>query len=84
MRRKIYRNYKPIGILYNCQNAKNSNPSVGRTITKSDGKKWAMEEYSLSKNYYSFKINNWKFVVLDSIHARNTIPGYYGKIDDEQ
>lgn len=51
---------------------------------KSDGKKWAMEEYSLSKNYYSFKINNWKFVVLDSIHARNTIPGYYGKIDDEQ
>ncbi|MCX6352194.1 MAG: metallophosphoesterase [Bacteroidetes bacterium] len=48
------------------------------------GKLWTMDEYSLTKNYYSFSQNGWKFIVLDSIHGRNTIPGYYAKLDDEQ
>ncbi len=51
---------------------------------KEDGKIWCCEEYQLKKNYYSFKKGNWKFIVIDSIHMRNTIPGYYGKLDDEQ
>ena len=41
-------------------------------------------EYNLKKSYYSFTKNNWKFIVLDSIHGRNSIPGYYAKIDEEQ
>ncbi len=53
-------------------------------INKNDGKNWCCEEYKLAKNYYSFKKGNWKFIVLDSIHKRQTIPGYYGKLDDEQ
>jgi 3',5'-cyclic AMP phosphodiesterase CpdA len=49
-----------------------------------DGKKWAMDEYQLKSSYYSFIKAGWKFIVLDSIHARKSLPGYYGKIDDEQ
>jgi Icc protein len=48
------------------------------------GKKWAMEEYQLERPYYSFQQANWKFIVLDSIHGRNTIPGYYARLDEEQ
>jgi predicted MPP superfamily phosphohydrolase len=51
---------------------------------KDDGKLWACEEYQMNKKYYSIKKDNWKMIVLDSIHMRNTIPGYYGKLDDEQ
>lgn len=51
---------------------------------KEDGKLWACEEYKLNQKYYSIKKDNWKMIVLDSIHMRNTIPGYYGKLDDEQ
>lgn len=49
-----------------------------------DGKKWAMDEYGMAKPYYSFSKKGWKFIVLDSIHARKSIPGYYGKLDGEQ
>ena len=49
-----------------------------------ESKKWAMDEYKLSKPYYSFTQGAWHFIVLDSIHGRKSIPGYYGKIDDEQ
>ena len=34
--------------------------------------------------YYSFKKAGWHFIVLDSIHARKSLPGYFGKIDEEQ
>ena len=43
-----------------------------------------LHEYGLKKSYYSFSKNGWHFIVLDSIHGRKSIPGYYGKIDDEQ
>ncbi len=49
-----------------------------------DGKKWAMDEYGMAKEYYSFDQNGWKFIVLDSIHPRKSVPGYYGKLDEEQ
>ena len=43
-----------------------------------------MDELNLKQRYYSFEKDNWKFIVLDSIHPRNTIPGYVAKLDDEQ
>ena len=49
-----------------------------------DSKKWAMDEYQLKKPYYSFEKNGWKFIVLDSVHGRNSVPGYYGKLDSDQ
>ncbi|HWB62886.1 MAG TPA: metallophosphoesterase [Chitinophagales bacterium] len=49
-----------------------------------DGKKWAMDEYGMRKSYYSFTLNGWHFIVLDSIHGRNSVPGYYGKLDEAQ
>lgn len=49
-----------------------------------DGKKWCMDEYAIQKTYYAFTCENWKFVVLDNIHPRKSVPGYLGKIDDEQ
>lgn len=52
--------------------------------THTDGKQWCMDEYQLTKTYYSFIQNNWKFIVLDSVHSRNSVPGYYGKLDSEQ
>ena len=51
---------------------------------KNDGKKWALDEYQLSNPYYSFFKNGWKFIILDSIHPRKSVPGYFGKLDDEQ
>lgn len=51
---------------------------------KNDGKKWAMDEYQLTKPYYSFDTNGWKFIVLDSIHPRKSVPGYFGKLDEAQ
>lgn len=53
-------------------------------IDHKEGKLWAMDEFELTKPYYSFTQNNWKFIVLDSIHGRKAIPGYYGKLDAEQ
>ncbi len=49
-----------------------------------ESKKWAMDEYQLRKPYYSFDKNGWRFIVLDSIHGRNSVPGYLGKLDEEQ
>lgn len=49
-----------------------------------ESKKWAMDEYAIAKPYYSFTQNGWKFIVLDSIHARKSVPGYFGKLDEEQ
>jgi 3',5'-cyclic AMP phosphodiesterase CpdA len=49
-----------------------------------ESKKWAMDEYHMPKPYYSFTQGVWKFIVLDSIHGRKSIPGYYGRLDDEQ
>lgn len=49
-----------------------------------DAKKWAMQEYQLPVPYYSFTKQGWKFIVLDSIHGRKSVPGYYGNLDDEQ
>ncbi len=49
-----------------------------------EAKKWAMDEYSLKRSYYAMELNGWKFIVLDSIHGRKSVPGYYGKLDEEQ
>ncbi|MES2559043.1 MAG: metallophosphoesterase [Bacteroidota bacterium] len=49
-----------------------------------DGKQWALDEYKLLQPYYSFAKNGWKFIVLDSIHPRKSVPGYFGKLDDVQ
>lgn len=49
-----------------------------------ESKKWAMDEYGMAQSYYSFVKGNWKFIVLDSIHGRNSVPGYFGKLDDRQ
>jgi Icc protein len=49
-----------------------------------EGKNWALDEYKLEKSYYSFERANWKFIVLDSIHGRNSVPGYYAKLDEGQ
>jgi len=49
-----------------------------------DSKKRAMEHYGLQKTYYRFCRNGWHVIVLDSIHGRIDIPGYFGKLDEEQ
>jgi Icc protein len=49
-----------------------------------EAKQWALDEYKLSRSYYAFEKGNWKFIVLDSIHGRDTIPGYFGKLDEVQ
>ncbi|MFN8299635.1 MAG: metallophosphoesterase [Chitinophagales bacterium] len=49
-----------------------------------EAKKWAKDEYQLTKSYYAFERAGWKFIVLDSIHGRKSVPGYFGKLDDEQ
>ncbi len=49
-----------------------------------ESKKWAMDEYQLARPYYSFTQSMWKFIVLDSIHGRKSVPGYLGKLDEEQ
>lgn len=53
-------------------------------VNKSSGKTWALDEYRMKKAYYSFSTNGWKFIVLDSIHSRKSVPGYFGKVDEEQ
>src|ERR1043166_2596426 len=44
----------------------------------SDAKERAMEQYKIPGRYYSFTRNSWKFIVLDSIHGKKSIPGYCG------
>ncbi len=53
-------------------------------VNHNDGKLWALNEYQLSKPYYTFTQKGWKFIVLDSIHPRKSIPGYFGKLDEVQ
>ncbi|MCH6257265.1 metallophosphoesterase [Puniceicoccaceae bacterium K14] len=49
------------------------------------GKKWAMEELSLEKRYYSFKQAGWCFIVLDSTYfAPSNAKGYTAKLDEKQ
>lgn len=55
-------------------------PSTGHA----ESKKWAMDEYQMPKSYYSFTQGAWHFIMLDSIHGRKSVPGYFGKLDDEQ
>ncbi|MFI5151487.1 MAG: metallophosphoesterase family protein [Bacteroidia bacterium] len=49
-----------------------------------EGKNWALDEYQLAKSYYAYTKGSWKFIVLDSIHGRKSIPGYYARLDPEQ
>ena len=49
-----------------------------------EGKKWAMDEYQLLRPYYHIRQNGWNIIVLDSIHTRKSLPGYYGKLDTQQ
>lgn len=51
---------------------------------KSNGKVWALDEYQMKQPYYSFSVKGWKFIVLDSIHPRKSVPGYFGKVDEAQ
>jgi len=44
----------------------------------------AMDEYGMTKPYYSFVHGKWKFIVLDSIQLTSSIPGYYAKLNEEQ
>jgi 3',5'-cyclic AMP phosphodiesterase CpdA len=43
-----------------------------------------MEEYEINKPYYSLTKGKWKFIVLDSIQCKNSIPGYFAQLDEEQ
>ena len=52
--------------------------------TDQESKRMALDEYKIEKPYYSFQQANWKFIVLDSIRAKNSIPGYYAELDAEQ
>ncbi|MGV3619156.1 MAG: metallophosphoesterase family protein [Fimbriimonas sp.] len=46
------------------------------------GKVWAMEQFGLTKPYYSFDQGGWHFIVLDSIYDMKG--GYSGRLDDAQ
>ncbi|WP_316736499.1 metallophosphoesterase family protein [Pedobacter aquatilis] len=48
------------------------------------GKKYAMNQLELSKPYYSFNKNGWKFIVLDSTHLDIDNTWYIGKLGDVQ
>ena len=54
------------------------------TSFEEDSKKAALEEYKLNTPYYSVKFGRWKFIVLDSVRAKNSIPGYYAELDTIQ
>ena len=45
-------------------------------------KAWVIKEHKLPGRYYSFKKENWKFIILDSAHENNG--GYIAKIDEPQ
>jgi 3',5'-cyclic-AMP phosphodiesterase len=49
------------------------------------GKTWAMQQYKLTKPYYSFEAGNWHFIVLDSTDLSTTDShGYRAKLDETQ
>lgn len=45
-------------------------------------KAWVVQQHRMPGRYYSFKKQNWKFIILDSAHENNG--GYIAKVDDEQ
>ncbi len=47
------------------------------------GKVWVTETLQLKKRFYSFKKDNWTFIVLDSTQL-NPAGGYIAKVDEEQ
>lgn len=47
-----------------------------------DGKKWAVDAYSLPARYYTQDKAGWRFIFLDS--TLPVVGGYSGKLDDEQ
>jgi Icc protein len=48
------------------------------------GKQYALDQLKLSKPYYSFNKNGWKFILLDSVHLDIDGTWYIGKLGDEQ
>ncbi|TWR25607.1 metallophosphoesterase [Mucilaginibacter achroorhodeus] len=48
------------------------------------GKQYAMGQLQLTKPYYSFSQNGWKFIILDSVHLDIDGTWYIGKLGDEQ
>jgi len=48
------------------------------------GKQYSLEKLGLSKPYYSFSKNGWKFIILDSVHLDIDQTWYIGKLGDEQ
>ncbi|MEO5948643.1 MAG: metallophosphoesterase [Chitinophagaceae bacterium] len=58
---------------------KETNPDKDRMY----GKVWVTETLQLKNRFYSFKKDNWTFIVLDSTQL-NPEGGYIGKVDEEQ
>jgi 3',5'-cyclic-AMP phosphodiesterase len=54
------------------------------TSFEDESKHTAMDEYKMKTPYYAMQQGKWKFIVLDSIRAKNSIPGYYAELDEEQ
>ncbi len=48
------------------------------------GKAWAMKEHALENPYYTFDINGWHFIVLDSTHQKEDDSWYTAKLDSAQ
>ncbi|MCC8425278.1 metallophosphoesterase [Mucilaginibacter sp. UR6-11] len=48
------------------------------------GKQYSLDQLQLSKPYYSFTQNGWKFILLDSVHLDIDNTWYIGKLGDEQ
>ncbi|MBL7977646.1 MAG: metallophosphoesterase [Bacteroidetes Order II. Incertae sedis bacterium] len=46
------------------------------------GKQWALDELGMTTRHYYFDQQNWRFVVLDSIHAKPD--GYTARLDGAQ
>jgi Icc protein len=48
------------------------------------GKQYALDQLQLTRPYYSFEKNGWKFIVLDSVHLDIDDTWYIGKLGNEQ
>ncbi|MEO5647557.1 MAG: metallophosphoesterase [Chitinophagaceae bacterium] len=46
------------------------------------GKNWVLQQHKMPGRYYSFKKNNWHFIVLDSTQENDG--GYIAKLDEPQ
>ena len=71
-------------LIYNCVGNHDVYGWLSPSKNNEKGKDWAKDELKLEKSYYSIKRDNWKIIILDSIHPRNTIPGYMAKLDEGQ